>query len=87
MYKDNEQKNSEETSVFNEKNMIKKMLFCVLFIIPGILMLYFKDQGLNIPGLLITITGFISFLLVILSNISRINSYQEQMIFDEDYKK
>ena len=84
MYKDKNKKTGKGNAVLNEKNLIKKMLFCFFTIIPGIIMLYFKNYGLIIPGLLLTFFGFILFLTLIFLNISRINSYQENNIFNDD---
>ncbi len=77
------EKEEKETEKSFEMKVIKEMLISVLLIISGIIMLYFRGNGLIIPGVIVTIIGISGFLIILQLNISRINEYQENNNFHQ----
>ncbi len=80
---DNNKNNDSNYSVL-ENNLIKKLIIDVFLIVFGVILLNFEMAFLFLPGLIITLVGLLSFIVIITLNTSVINHYNNQNPVDKD---
>ncbi|MFW6270686.1 MAG: hypothetical protein ACOC4G_11465 [Bacillota bacterium] len=72
-----EDRKSVNEDDFSEANLIKKLLLTVMMIMIGIVFINIELAQLMIPGIVIMITGLLSFILILSFNASQINQYDD----------
>ena len=72
--KESKDKINNTKSFSSETQLILKFLVDIFVILLGIILINFRSSFLLIPGLIITITGILSFILILTFNSSIINN-------------